>query len=423
MRKMKRLSSGLGLVGLVVLLLMGYAPHAMAGAPTEIVIGATGPLTGPAAEAGAALKQGMILAVEEWNAKGGIKVKEAPKPLPIKFIVEDSESKPAVGMSVAEKLITRDKVNVLLGDSFASSVTMAIMELAPKYGIPIMSVEPVSAEIAKKVAANPQRYWSFWKGDWNSDGYANTIFSTYKYLIDKGMFKPKNKTVAFVVEDTDYGRSNGKKTSELFKEIGWSTVAFETVQLGSTDFYPQLNMLKEKDPDILVTVFTPLASGVAITKQFHEIGLKASLFAIYYPLRPEYLQQAGNAADLLLWSPLSLDPEHNALHKELKEKIEKRWNVSVTGDHMQGYDGMVNVLDSIQRAGSLDPKAIVEALSKLDRKGYMGRYVFDQATHTVKDGEDFLPISSAQIQDGKNVVVWPAAMAAGTYKAQPWVGR
>ena len=305
MGTMRKLTFGSGLIFFVFLFVVGYASLTLAAGPDEIRIGATAPLTGPAAEAGVALKQGMIQAIEEWNAKGGIKVKESAKALPIKLIIEDCESKPAVGVSVGEKLITRDKVHFLIGDAFASSVTMAVMELAPKYGIPMMSIEPVSSEIAKKVAANPQRYWSFWKGDWNSDAYANTIFSTYKYLFDKGLLKPKNKTIAFIVEDTDYGRSNAQKTSELFQGIGWKTVALEAVQLGSTDFYPQLNMLKEKNPDILVTIFTPLASGVAVSKQFHEIGLKSSQFAIYYPLRPEYLQQVGEVGQYLMWSPLT----------------------------------------------------------------------------------------------------------------------
>ena len=321
-------------------------------APSEIVIGATAPLTGPAAEAGIALKQGITMVVEEWNAKGGIEIKEAGKKLPIKIIIEDSQSKPEVGVSVGEKLITRDKVHFLMGDCFASSVTMAMMELAPKYGIPMMSVEPVSVEIAKKIESNPQRYWSFWKGDWNSDAYANTIFSTYKYLLDNKMFTPKNKTIAFIVEDTDYGRSNADKSKQLFNDIGWKTVATETVALGYTDFYPQLTKLKTMEPDILVTIFTSLASGVAHSKQFHEVGLKSSQFAIYYPLRPEYRDQAGKAGEGLLWSPLNFDPAANAKHKEFAEKVQKRWNVKASSDHISGYDGANNVLHSIEKAGN-----------------------------------------------------------------------
>ena len=407
----------LGIVGLMAF----ETSVCLADAPEEIRIGVTAPLTGPAAEAGVALKQGIILAVEEWNAKGGIEVKEAGKKLPIKVLIEDCQSKPEVGVSVGEKLITRDKVHMLLGDAFHSSVTMAVMELAPKYGLPVMSVEPVSVEIAKKIANDPKRYWSFWKGDWNSTAYANTIFSTYKYLLDQGLFKPKNKTVAFIVEDTDYGRSNAENASELFEGIGWRTLAVETVALGYTDFYPQLSKFKAMDPDVLVTVFTPLSSGVAYAKQFKEVGMKCSHFAIYYPLRPEFILQAGEAAESLMWSPLIVDPVNNPQHKAFAEKIKKRWDVTLTNDHGSGYDGINNALDSIQRAGSLEPKAIVEALSKLDNTGVLGRYVFDQASHTVKDGEDFLPVPAAQIQNGKSKVFWPPSMATTTYQSPAWL--
>jgi len=380
-------------------------------------------LTGPAAEAGVALKQGIILAVEEWNAKGGIYIKEAGKKLPIKVLIEDCQSKPEVGVSVGEKLITRDKVHMLLGDAFHSSVTMAVMELAPKYGLPVMSIEPVSVEIAKKVASNPERYWSFWKGDWNSTAYANTIFSTYKSLLGKGLLTPKNKTVAFIVEDTDYGRSNAEDASNLFAGIGWKTVGVETVALGYTDFYPQLTKFKAMGPDILVTVFTPLSSGVAYSKQFHEVGMKCSHFAIYYPLRPEYIPQAGKAADYLLWSPLIVDPVHIPSHKEFEAKIKKRWTVTLNNDHASGYDGINNALDAIQRAGSLEPKAIVEALSKLDLKGILGRYVFNQKTHAIRDGEDYVPVPAAQIQNGKHVLIWPPSLAFGTYQHPAWIEK
>lgn len=415
-------------ISLMVIFLLGIAGvlvlttnNCLAAAPGEIRIGVTAPLTGPAAEAGVALKQGMILAVEEWNAKGGIEIKEAGKKLPVKILIEDCQSKPEIGVSVGEKLITREKVHMLLGDAFHSSVTMAVMELAPKYGLPVMSVEPVSVEIAKKVANDPKRYWSFWKGDWNSTAYANTIFSTYKYLLDNNLFKPKNKTVVFLVEDTDYGRSNAENARELFAGIGWKTLAIETVALGYTDFYPQLTKFKSLDPDILVTVFTPLSSGVAYAKQFHEVGMKCSHFAIYYPLRPEFIEQAGNAGESLMWSPLTLDPVNNPEHKAFAEKIQKRWNVTLTSDHGSGYDGVNNALDSIQRAGSLDPKAIVEALSKLENKGILGKYVFDQKSHTIKDGEDFLPVPAAQIKDGKSKVIWPASMAAAKYQTPAWL--
>ena len=392
-----------------------------AAAPEEIRIGVTAPLTGPAAESGTALKLGMTLATEEWNAAGGVYLKEAGKKIPVKMLIEDCQSKPEVGVSVGEKLIVRDKVNLLIGDAFHSHVTMAVMELAPKYGIPIMSGEPVSKEIEKKVANDPKRYWSYWKQGINSDYSADAIFLTVKQLQDKGLFKPKNKTIAVIVEDTDWGRSIGGRTVETFEKAGWKTLTTETVPLGYTDLYPQLTKVKTMNPDILIPMFTPLSSGVAITKQFHEVGLKCLQFAMYYPVRPEFISQVGKDADFLVWTPLMIETTHVPRHKEFAAKLKTRWNVPVYYDHGAGYDYMNNVLWSIQQAGSLDPKAIVEAISKLDRKGVLGRFVFDQQTHTAKAGEDYLPLPVAQIINGKNVMIWPTSVAFGTYQKQPWI--
>ena len=397
------------------------APAPAAAPPKAVKIGITAPLTGPAAEAGVALKQGFLLAMEEWNAKGGVLVKEFNQKIPVEVLIEDCQSKPEVGVSLAEKLFTRDKVDVLLGDSFHSSVTMAIMELAPKYGKLIMSVEPVSEEIAKKVASNPKRYWNFWKGDWGSTGYADSVFSTYRFLEKQKAFQSKTKKIAFLVEDTDYGRSNAEKAKELFTSIGFQSVAMETVPLGHTDFYPQLGKLKSLEADVLMSVFTPLSSGVALAKQFLEVGLKAYHHAIYYPLRPEFVPQAGKSGDFLIWSPMLMDPVNVPLHKEFAERIKKRWNVVMNNDHASGYDGLNNILDAVERAGSLDSKKVVEALSKLDKKGIMGRYAFEQSNHQIKYGEEFIPVPAAQIIDGKSQIIWPAGLASGKFQLPPWL--
>jgi branched-chain amino acid transport system substrate-binding protein len=392
-----------------------------AAAPQEVRIGVTAPLTGPTAESGVATKEGMILAWEEWNKKGGVYLKEYGKKLPVKVLIEDCQSKPEVGVSVGEKLITRDKVHFLIGDTIHSSVTMAVMELAPKYGLPVMSAQPVSLEIAKKIAKDPQKYWCFWKGDWNSTAYANTIFSTYQWLMKKGHFHAKNKTIAFIVEDTDYGRSNAEKAGESFAGIGWKSLTTETVGLGYTDFYPQLTKLKALNPDILVSVFVSLSSGVALSKQFQEVGMQSSHMAVYYPIRPEYIRDAGKAANHLIWTPQMTDPIHVPRHREFQEKVQKRWKVTMTQDHAFAYDTLNNVLGTIEKAGSLEPKAIVKALSQLDSTGVLGRYVFNQENHSIRDGADFLPVPASQIQNGKNVLIWPESMAVGTYQTPPWV--
>jgi branched-chain amino acid transport system substrate-binding protein len=389
--------------------------------PKSIKIGWTGPLSGPAAEAGVANKQGAILAMEECNAKGGVYVAEYKSKLSVEVLFEDCQSKPEIGVSLGEKLITRDKVHVLFGDAFHSSVTVAMMELAPKYGIPIMSLQPISDEISKKIAKDPARYWSFWKMDVGSGAYARATLGTYQYLIDQKKIVPKNKTIATLVEDTDFGRTVAVRTKELFEGIGWKAVAMETVPLGHTDFYSQLNKIKALDPDILVTLYTALSSSVAMVKQFHEVGAKPSHIAIYYPIRPEFIPQAGKATDYLLFNCSVFDPKKIPDQREFTDKVQKRWKVTANLDMTYGYDGVMNTVDAIERAGSLEPKKIVDALSKLNRKGILGRWVFEQSNHEIKDGPDFIPMPTMQILGGKSEIIWPDNMGTGNYITPPWM--
>jgi branched-chain amino acid transport system substrate-binding protein len=388
--------------------------------PKGIKIGWTGPLTGPIAEGGTAMKQGSVLALEEWNVKGGVYFAKYRSKIPAEILFEDCQSKPEVGVSVGEKLIMRDKVHMLLGDAYHSSVTIAIMELAPKYNIPIMSIAAGSDEITKKIAKDPKRYWSFWKMNYGAAAAANATFGACKFLIDQKAIIPKKKTFAFMAEDSDYGRSQVVRTKELLEGIGWKSVAIEYVPIGHTDFYSQLTKIKNLEADILFSTFNSLLSGVATVKQFHEIGLKSFHFGDFYANMPEFILQAGKASEHLVWEPLQLDPINILIHKEFSEKVRKRWNVSANIEMAYGYDGVYNALDSMERAGSLESKDIVDALSKLDRKGVTGRFVFDQSKHEGKDGPDFIPLIAAQIIGGKNLPIWPPTVATGKYVPQPW---
>jgi len=414
-------------LSLCAALLLLLSPFALAGCGSAsksedvktVKIGMIGPLSGPAAEAGNCMKQGAQLAMDEWNAKEGVNI--GGKKVKVEILFEDSQSKPEVGVSLGEKLISRDKVHVLIGESFHSSVTLAVMELAPKYGIPIYSIQPVSDEISKKVASDPKKYATFWKGDFGNDNFGKAAFETYKYLTEKGLFTPKTKSIAFLVEDTDYGRSLTTVMKGLFEGAGWKTVASETVPLNHTDFYPQLNKIKSAKPDILLTVFTPLASGVALVKQFQEVGMTASHFGITFPRRPEFSQQAGKSAEGLLWSPLMFDPDNIDKQKPLSNKIKEKFNVVATSDHAFGYDAINNILDAVNRAGTIKGDVLSEAIGKTDREGLLGRYVFDPKDHSAKGGVEYLPVPAVQIVDGKHYIIWPDKLAKRQYTPQPWV--
>ena len=193
--------------------LLGAAAIAFAGpwgahaAENSVKIGVVGPFTGPAATSGISMKRAYEFTAKQVNDAGGLLVKG--RKLPVEFIFEDSQSRPDVGVSAAQKLLTRDKVDVLLAELLQSSVALAIMELSPAHpDVVFMSGQPVSIEIANRIEREPVKYKNFWTHDFNSDASSYTLKETVKLLVQQKKLVPKKKTVAFVIEDTDFGRAN-----------------------------------------------------------------------------------------------------------------------------------------------------------------------------------------------------------------------
>ncbi|ESR26942.1 ABC transporter substrate-binding protein [Lutibaculum baratangense] len=389
----------------------GLAAGAATGAHAQaedVTIGAIGPLTGPAANSGEAHRQGLELAVKEWNEGQGDYATE--NRFQVNFVMEDSNSKPEVGISAAQRLITRNSADLIIGDTLHSHVTLALMEMAPQYNVPILSSEPVSSVIADKVLSDPERFKLYWKGNWNSDGYGIAVHDFYAWAFENGVVPEGDKKIAFVVEDTDYGIANAEKIGELFEGDGWTVVATETVPTATTDFYPQLSKLRDLDPDVLVSVFTVVPSGVSFVRQLGEQALEASHLAIYYPTKPEFMEQAADIAEGMYWASLQFSPEITPAHKEFSDRMEAAFGVPANYSHAHAYCTMVIALRAIDEAGGTDPEAVAEKLGATDYECLLGRFQFGD-DHAIQSGPDFIPVPVAQIQEGQNQLIWPENVA------------
>lgn len=380
-------------------------------AAEDVAIGAIAPLTGPAANSGEALRQGMELAVKEWNEGNGDYVNPDGPHDNIELTVEDNNSKPEVGVSAAQRLITRNGIKLLIGDALHSHVTMALMELAPQFDLPILSAEPVSSLIADKVKSDPERYALYWKGNYNSESYGQTVQQFIGWAAEQGLIEVGGKKLAFIIEDTDYGHSNADTITALLEEDGWTVVASEAVPAGSTDFYPQLTKLKTDAPDLTVSVFTAVNSGVSLVKQIDEQAMPGRHMAVYYPTKPEFMDQVGSAGDGLMWTSLQFAPDVVPEHRTFDDKVQAEFGNPATYSHAHAYCTTMIGLRAIESAGSTDPKAISDAIGATDYNCLIGRFKFDPEDHTVIGGGEYLPLPVAQIQDGKNQLIWPEAVA------------
>src|ERR687887_1287221 len=219
------------------LLLLGGGIGSAAEAPSDILIGATLPLSGrftPMAGTFDRLCQSWAKLV---NAQGGIYVKAYDKKLPVKFIIYDDKSEPAESAKFYERLVTVDKVHLLLGP-FSSHITKAAVTVADKYKIPMVMAEANDAKIFE------ERY----KYSVNQVDLADT--ESYGYL-ELLAAEGRVKTIAFVAEDTLHSTGALRGGVTRARALGLEVVLEEIAPPDAKDFTAIILKLKKADPDVV----------------------------------------------------------------------------------------------------------------------------------------------------------------------------
>lgn len=149
--------------------------------PKEIKIGLLYCMSGPLASIARLCVNGHELALEEINAKGGIKSLGGAK---LKFVIGDTESKPEVAMSVAEKLITKDNVTALLGP-YSSGIAFPSTQISEKYKCPNIVSGPVADQITER------GFKHIFRTVYKATDNTRTALDFIKWLSEKTKVKPK----------------------------------------------------------------------------------------------------------------------------------------------------------------------------------------------------------------------------------------
>src|SRR5262249_38970923 len=184
---------------------LGLERGAAAQAPSEIRVGATVAVTGPASAEVGHFKKMMELWAETINAQGGVMLKEYGKKLPIKMIVYDDTSKPPDAVRLYEKLVTEDKVHLLLGP-YSSPITVASSTVAEKHQIPMIALEANSTGIFKRGFK--------WLVGVIDDG---TKWSHHYFDMLKS--EGKAKSIGLVIEDTPHPKEAGPGAIPKGREV------------------------------------------------------------------------------------------------------------------------------------------------------------------------------------------------------------
>ena len=393
MKRQKGIFGMLRLVNVVAILLVGLMfmiPQSNVKAEDVVKIGAVYPLSGGVAEASSWVVEGIKMAEEEINAKGGIPVGD--KKMKLEVVLYDSKCDPSTGVAAVEKMISRDQVVAISGD-YCSSCTLAEREVSGREKI--VQVTPISVH-----------------PDITSPGYPymfrinNTIDMYAEPFVQFVVNKLDVKKVAFLAITDDYGRSAVKIYTKLFPENGIKIADVEYFKHGDTDFYTQITKILEKKPDAVYIVTDENAQNIGTLKQLKELGFEGYIFGCSTYATDDMVKLGGKELleGMYMESPsfelVKNEPDVIAWRKEYKKKFGREGNAF----SLWGYNSIILLSDVLKRAGTIEDKEKIRdtmANSNLnDLLGYLGEPHFDE------NGQSHPYLGVIQYQDGKRVPVY-----------------
>jgi branched-chain amino acid transport system substrate-binding protein len=359
-------------------------------AADTIKIGVNQPLTGAFAASGTYIANGAKIAAAQINAAGGILGKQ------IELVIEDNKSNPTEAAAVAEKLITSDKVPVMMG-AWGSSLTLAVMPKLMQYRVPMLVETSSSSKITK--LGNP---------------YVFRI--SPPSWVEAKIFQPLLpslgiKKVDFLGINNDWGRGTITDFTAMFKETGVQVGLTEIMDQGAEDMGAQLSKIKASNSDTII-VTTGVEQLTLVLKQVAALGITKKIITTGGSQNPDQLiQQAGAAANnsmhMVFFAPW--DPARTS-HPDQSKVFLDAWakaghNVAGVTESYRGYDGIFVIKAAIEKAGKADPEAIRNAFWQLNVPTLNGTVTFTKDGPEGKESGQYLAKGTlVTIKDGKVIL-------------------
>ena len=350
-------------------------------------IGVIEPLSGPVAASGNYVRMGAEIARDWLNAKAGGQGRR------VELVIEDNKSDPKEAASAAEKLIVRDKVPVIMG-AWGSSMTLAAMPKLEEYGVPMVVETSSAASITKR--GNP---WIFRI----SPPSEMEALGLERYVDKLGV-----KRADFLAVNTDWGRGSITAFGDMLKKKGGQVGAAEFMDQAATDMSAQITKIKGTGGDTLFLT-TAVEQITLVLKQAQEQRLTRKVITTGGSSSPSQLiKQAGAAADgtyhivfFMPWFPEAM-PDGKLAKAFVDEWTKRGHPFEGLTEGFRGHDGIVTIAEAAKIAGKDEPKAIREAMWKVNIVGVNGPIAFEKDGPAGKESGQSKPsIFVVQIKDGK----------------------
>jgi len=340
-----RLRSSLSILTAALVALSGCAPSQSSDDITgEIPIGEISSITGKEAACGQSTHRGIVLAIEEANAHGGVLGGR-----PLRLLTEDNQSKAGESSTAARKLISHNKVVAILGE-VASNRSLEIASIAQPSHTPMIS--PASTAESVTEAGDYVFRICF------LDGFQGQVMAKFAH---ESLGLNRIAILSSVSSAYSVGLANHFK--ETFVKAGGSIPTEQKFSEGDKDFRAQLTAIRASEAD---AIYVPAyyTETALISKQARELGLTIPLIGGDGWASPELLEIGGDAVEGIYYST-HYSPESTAPQVvEFIDNYRQRWD-GETPDAFAalGYDAALLLINALERSGTTEPAALRDAIA------------------------------------------------------------
>jgi len=371
------------------------------------------------------------MAVSEINANGGVMVGGQKRPF--KVVAADLRDA-AAGVPVPEallgieKLILEKKPTAILVGPFRSEALLAAMDIFAKYKMPLLGTVAMSPGTEARIKKEPEKYKYIFRVSLNVIYWVKLLAGTNATVKNEFGFDK----VYIMNQDVAWARGTaGGMAKKVYPKLGIEVVGHDQFPTGFSDFSSALMKAKAKGAGILFTCFDMPESGVLV-KQWKSLRVPALIAGFISPMAGEVAWQTFNGKIGGLMNAIfelgNIPSQKYAPARNFYNNYKKTYGKGIQSGHgpAPSYESVYIVKEAMERAGSLDPDAIVAEIEKTDRRGVMGRIRFDEG-HQVIYGTD--PAETAVgaffqwTADGKRKIVYPKSLAEGQITLPSWVKK
>jgi branched-chain amino acid transport system substrate-binding protein len=337
--------------------------------------------TGNLADSAKHYWRGVELWRDDVNARGGLLGKK------VEFVVYDDRSDPATSARLYERLITSDKVDLLIS-TIGSAQTATATAVAEKHKRVMINGGGASESIQ-------QRGFKY-------------IFQTaarisaYVDGIDPLMKKYKVKSMAFVSRDYSAARDMEKVVKGMAQKNGVEMVLDEYFPSGNVDFSSQIARARQSKPELWVSVGYP-NEAIEMTRQFRASNYMPKIFVHNGVAQEDYLKAAGKDAEGAIGMSLYEPSLKTAGNAEFVKNFEARYHYQPGYYSSFGYTAVTVLEAAVKKAGSFDQEKLREVLTTLKMDTIQGKHEVDPKTGMQLGIRGLL----VQVQNGKREIVWP----------------